>query len=430
MESQYFHSVDGQELDESDINSAAENAALADDRVLAELLRILPYDGSAVAKGILPFHIAASPAAAPAAPLIGSSGSANAQVYVRPFRVIIGSRTAVGTDAKANWRDVRSAIVIGTTTLHQAITLGATSANHRWDLVYARVDTDQNQAGVTRYVKDPVTEAVAAQSISVRKATVVQLGVVQGSEGASPTRPALPADSAGTYYIPIAYIYVPHPFTASSTVNKGRIHEVAPCVTISEALGVPTIRPNNHAHKVGGTQLTAVDWPTGEPPRGYLPPSMVGGVSRIIPFGWSSGFETGHTLGGTTVIDDSIDWRNRAGKWIAHCSAGGVFAWNPDVSQDRVPSMNAGTGANAGVTRQYGVGQSMYDDGTTLCGLAGGVLCAVQPSNLSAMAGSSGVFLVARESDGALCAVVLATDPGVRLFIWLDASGQYNNATA
>ena len=61
----------GQEVEQSDINALSDAGGLADDHVLAELLRLAPFSGNGVSKAILPFGTAATvaPAGAVSRPL-------------------------------------------------------------------------------------------------------------------------------------------------------------------------------------------------------------------------------------------------------------------------------------------------------------------------------------------------------------------------
>lgn len=433
METQFIHAFAGQEVESADVNLLGETSALADDRVLAELVRLLPFGGLVPVKGVIPYGLNAPAGTTPAAELaiVGKSGAGDASSHVRPFRAIVGSRTAAAVDPKAHWRDIRSAIHVGSSTLHRAVVHPATAANHRWDLIYARVDVDQDQGAITRYVKDPSTAAVTAQSIATRKATTVTIELVSGAESATPTRPALPNDSAPSYYIPLAYVFIAHPWTLASTLDARHIHEVAPCVPIAGAAGVPSIAPCNGMHKLGGALLTAVDWSAANGrPGAHVPPTMVGGAERFLGMGWAAAYDSGTPLNAITVVDDSIDWRNRIFRWDAMFTSTGHFAWQNTLAGAKVPSVLDSTPAAFGATRMQALGQSLDDDATALTGVAGGIVARVNPTILSAMAASSDVALFVRFSDGALCARVAATDPVGRLFFWISGSGPFNNVNA
>lgn len=112
MESKFQLLNNGQEVQTSDINSMSDSAALADDRVLAELLRMPPYDGSTVTKGVIPFTAETRSDSSDAFNVVSGLGVAGV-IRVRPFRALVGSRTAEASDPKKNWRDIRSTIHIG-----------------------------------------------------------------------------------------------------------------------------------------------------------------------------------------------------------------------------------------------------------------------------------------------------------------------------
>ncbi len=131
----YQHELDGQEVEQEDINLLGRTGGLADDRVLAELLRLAPFDGTNTAKAILPFALRAADSGTVVPN--GATGS----VRILPFRAIIGSRTSIATDPLAAWRDIRSSVYSQTT---GSGALGAaaafapnTTTTPRWDLVYA-----------------------------------------------------------------------------------------------------------------------------------------------------------------------------------------------------------------------------------------------------------------------------------------------------
>lgn len=421
MESQYQHTVNGQEVQQADLNMMGEAGALADDRVLAELLRLAPYVAGA-AKAIVPFHIDGPDVASwePNATTVVGSGSADSKVRVNPFRAVVGSRTAIGTDAKKAWRDIRSGLAIGSTTLYQEVQFAATAANHRIDLLYAQVNVDVNAATVSRYVKTAGGSA-GASLISVEKRTTVQLGVAQGAEAGSPTRPALPSDSGSAYYIPLAYVHLQHPHTLVTAIDPDWIEEVAPVSMLSRALGAHSIRPPSMCHKIGG--IIEPGWAPYRPPL-YLPPSMIGGVSLLIPIR-----TTEMPAGSTHVIDDTIDWRKRIFRWQAQRSSGS-FSWLKLGGVD-APSIANATTAKLGLSWMVGFGQSFEDDGTAQAGVAGGMAALLSSANFTDFCATGGDYfaLIARDSDGALVARSSNPAPsgGGAVFLWLDASGPDGN---
>jgi hypothetical protein len=315
MESQFQLASNGQQLQQQDVNSLGEAAALVDDRVFAELFRMAPYNGSTVSRGIMPYRHAGTGEVATVAPN-GASGT----VLVSPFRALVGSRTAVGTDSKKNWRDIRSSIFLGSTTaLTQAVSIAANaSGNPRWDLVYAAVAVDANGPTVTRKVKDPTTKVISSQSVVTTKVTSVTVAVSAGTAAASPTPPATPADSGSTYYIPLAYVRVPNGFGASSTVATTDIADIAPHLSLSTATGGTSLRPAT-ANKTPTTAQLQSWGATGSRPATVMPASMVGSESILIAVDMSTATDT---------VVDTGDWRNRVTRFMTVTRATGAdFAW-------------------------------------------------------------------------------------------------------
>src|ERR1700736_4514807 len=203
-EDRFALSVSGQELQKDDVNLVAKEAALADDRVLAELLRLAPFDGARVTKAIVPFgHTGAS------GPTVAPNGAARS-VLVSPFRAVIGSRTPVQAGAKDTWRDIRSAIYTGSPTSLTGTVAFAPNAspNSRWDLVYAAVAVDANGASLPRFAKDAATKVVNLQTLVTTLTNPVTVGVVPGTPAPSPIAPAVPNDAGGTFYIPLSLVHI------------------------------------------------------------------------------------------------------------------------------------------------------------------------------------------------------------------------------
>ncbi len=450
MEARYQHTVNGQSVLQADLNTLGEAASLADDRVFAELLRMTPYDGATVSRGILPYASGATVAAN------GASGS----VKVNPFRAFVGSRTAVASDAKKNWRDVRSAIVVGTATLEQTVAIGANaSGNPRWDLIYAAVAVDANSASVTRKVKDATTKAIAGASLVTTLETTATLGVTAGTPGASPAFPATPSDSGGTYYVPIAYVRVPNGFGAASTVTNKDIDTIAKVLAVAQAAGGSTLRPANQQHAVGGTAISgagtstvngALKWgaTANTRPALFLPPSMSGGESRIIAIdvGNASNANWSHQDG--AIVDDSVDWRNRVFKWMASVGPGsssfaGKFPWLSSAGVNLVSPTAPSAG---GVAQMAGYAADanhpafalgMGDSFTTGTGRAvaqvsaSGAAAAATPATgynipTNAMASGGTVYLYVDASTGAL-KVSINAGPLASLIFWLDATAPFEN---
>ncbi len=374
----YQHEYDGQEVEEEDINLLGTNSGLADDRVLAELLRLQPFDGTSTAKAILPYALRAGDSAT-----VIPNGATGA-VRVLPFRAIVGSRTALATDPVANWRDIRSAVFAqksssgarGAVVSFAPNTTGVT----RWDLVYAAFTPDANGAQVTRYVRDPVTGAITAPSVVTTLVQQVAILVAQGprpilipipiitpvttlaatapataatasptptaatspatapaaspsstaaASTSTPALPAVPGDGGGTFYIPLAYVAIPAGFSATSTVLPGSIFSVAPVISLARVSGTFSVQPANQQFVANGSAITAAQlatWAGGTRPGFYMPPDMVGGESRMVAIDFTvPGYSHGggfaqpnvNNSASLAVVDDTRDWRGRVFRWMA-----------------------------------------------------------------------------------------------------------------
>lgn len=363
----YQHLLDGQEVEQEDINLLGRTGGLADDRVLAELLRLAPYDGANVVKAILPFAHQSSSWGT----VVPNGATATARVL--PFRAIVGARTAVTMNPLEAWRDIRSAVFAATTgggALGAAVAFAPNTAGApRWDLVYAAFAPDSNGGSRTRYVRDPATGAVSSPTVVTTLVQQLTIRVAQGTPSATPAPPPPPADGGGTFYIPLAYVRIDASFSATSTILPQDILCIAPIVSLSRVAGSFAVQPANHQFAPGGTALTAARLGTwgaaaNQRPPFYLPPEMVGGESRVIAIDFSVPQNQSHA-GVLAVVDDSRDWRNRIFRWT--CFVRGApngtvagFAWQvPTPAQNIVPSARAG---GVGQDMQFGFGQSFVSD--------------------------------------------------------------------
>lgn len=421
MENRYQHTLNGQSVLQADLNSLGEVSALADDRVLAELYRLTPYNGSTVQKGILTFSHQASGNTALVAPN-GASGT----VKVSPFRAFVGSRTAVATDAKKNWRDIRSAILVGTTTLELTSSIFADNGtgNPRWDLVYAAVTVDANAASVTRKMKDSITKVISSVSVVTQLATTVVLGVQAGTAAASPVWPTVPADAAGVYYIPLAYVRIPNGFGASSTVLKTDIAIVAPALTPSRGSGGASLKVATSLYTLTTAQQQA--WgSTGTRPTIYLPSSLTGAETLLVHLDLSNASSASWSHANDGVID-SRDWRGRLVKWHASVSSVANVAERPyNLSYAAVYNAKDAANASGAAVVCYGFGQTIENDGTTVCTVAH-----LAADKFDAMAdASNSVSIRCDLTTGALkLRVEGGTSPQVCIWLWLEFSAPFENA--
>lgn len=421
-ENGYQHPANGAEVRRQDINNMSDNARLADDRVLWELLRLTT--GSATPqKGILPYGKSGWAAESGLTSTALVQGNvANGSVRVMPFRAIIGSTDTSAQSEKL--RGQRSGYHVGSSTQYRDVALTANaSGNPRIDLVYAIVepDADGDTADVVR--KDPIPPHVISTLVSetVTKKTTVTLSVVTGVTGASPTPPVLPSDGAGLYNIPLCYVWVPTGFTAASTVGRGAITEIAPCLPIHSSMGVAACMPANQQWVEGGTvsghQTVATD--RSKQNGAYLPSTMQGKEERVIML--QLGLSPQSHYDGD-VIDDSIDWRFRYFRYTVHHRSGSS-ATNAFAS-DRNNSPSIGCMLATRTTTLSGCGQTFYDDSADTIAVADGNGTAVY-TDLGTGA-SVELSIYARNTDGALI-VKLVGPPTYQILIWLEASAPYSN---
>lgn len=397
----------------SDIATLADNAALADDRILAELIRPKHFLGT-VQKMILPSarsgrvttqYITGSAVVIP-------SGAATSTTFVRGFRAIVGIQhtiTELGSTL-AGWRDIRSAIHSGgsSTANVTVVTHDATASNHRWDLIWARVDLDVDLDPVQRYVKSG-GGVVSSQNVTPYKVNTLTIGVTKGAESASPTRPALPTDvEDNSYYFPLAYVLLQHPHTLTDAITAEMIWEVAPVIGLGEAMGVSALRPASGASDPGGYAESIEPWSPSGRSGLHIPSTMVGGATRFFS-----------VLGlpvGTTVLDDSIDWRRRWFKWLAQASSG-VNTLGPGYA---VPTRKEGGLSNSipDAPSSGTVVRLLADD----AGIANSAL--ILPT-----ASSADLTISVNASTGALEAVNDGATPfGHNVFLWIEATGAWDNA--
>lgn len=420
MEDKYQHTQNGQEVVQSDLNLLGENSALADDRVLAELLRIQPYTSEAV-KGVIPYrvetgvpdalHGAALPGQAIVHPNTGG-------VRVWPFRAIVGTRTAAASNAKSNWRDIRSAIAVGSTTLYQDIAIDPDlGGGARCDLIYAAVTVDADAPGETRIVKDPTTLTVASQQVVTRKRTIVALGKIKGTEGDPTVVPSLPADAGGVYYLPLAMVQVPAGFDSATVLDREDIWELAPCAPISEGAGVLQVRPASGQFALNGAVAArqGVVLNNHRPPN-HMPSTMCGGESLLVAINLDGVSPNSHNDG--DVVDNSRDWTKRLFRWWVFAVAGGAapsYPWQDGASAPYVPAANGTMGGSMAV----GMGQSCAGGNPSVAELT--------PTVLSAMASGSKITIYVDSATGEL-KVSHSGSPAVRVFIWLEATAQFPNS--
>lgn len=417
MESKFQLTQNGQQIITDDFNLLGEVAGLADDRVLAELFRVTPYDGSTTSKGILSY----SPNFGTAA-LIEPNG-ASGQVKVNPFRAVVGSRTAVGLDAKKNWRDIRSSIFVGSTMLHQTLAIGANSSgNPRWDLVYAAVAVDANGATVTRKVKNPTTKVIAGASVVTTLVTNVTVAVQPGTAAASPTWPAVPSDTGSVYYIPLAYIRVPDGFNGTSTVGTSDIALQAPLLRMTRAAGGMSFSVCDSNHTVSSAEQQA--WgSTGTRKRLWMPPDMAGAESLLVVMDLSTSPSStwSHQSGG---VVDSRNWLNRVCRWTCYVGPGGATQGDSMPWNEFDLIVEPGTNVTESIT---GFGSTIARaDGS---GASNSVIARLNGAQFFNMGlnPATEVYFYADRADGGKIKVNITGTPAATIWLWLDFTGPYTN---
>lgn len=411
MEKQYTHSVNGQGVYQSDLNLMAEDGALADDRVFAELFRI-PPNGSA-ARGVIP--TAYSPTGGTDTGIIAPS---TGKVKIRPFRAFVASRTAEATDAKECWRGIRSGICVAATALEQDVEIAVLNASGttaaRWDLVYAILTPDVSTTE-QRKVKSPYTGSTSTQSVAVAKTTTVTVAIMPGSADGS-----LPVITGGAgWSIPLAYIRVPANFTSSVVLTAANIWDVAPIISISEAVGASSCRPAsiNCERKSGkiGNEDFSLD-PTDDFPRMYLAPTMVGAQQRIMALDFSK-------VASGDVVDSSMDWRNRVFQ-VELIVGLGKFPWSKDRSGGGGTAVVFGGQINSGTFKNASEGTSKHTLLSHSLQTAETGKYYLIKTDLSALTNQFILYVNASTGD---LHVQFSANPGEDAFLWINASGQFSN---
>lgn len=420
----YVHSVNGAEVEQDDLNLLSDSGGLADDHVLAELLRLAPFSGGTVAKAVLPFGAGATIAPA------GASGA----VTVNPFRAVVGTRdTPANIGPLKNWNDLRSAIFVGPGGLSVQQPLQAnTGAQPRWDLLYAQLQVDVPGTQVSRYRKDPSTEQVTVVQVAKSLVQTISIGVVQGAVGGP--KPQLAPDGGGTFFFPLANVRVPANFGPTSTVAATDIEELAPYVPLAATTGACTVVPANQQYKEGGTVLSsqAFGWGSGGGrPGPVMPPTMSGCEARFVAIDVQAPASANWSHQHMSVVDDSRDWRNRLWRWFAMVTtnAQALYPWDRgNALLVRAVAANGNVMQAGGMA--FGFGQSFVADGQNICvpPLSTNACVVAQLTQQNAgLPANEYVALAVDPTSGALRVFIDGT-PGVRCFFWLEASGPFANA--
>jgi hypothetical protein len=412
MEDRVVINDNGREVETEDINALGEASGLADDRVFAELFRM---STSGVAKGILPYAQDGATTHAILQPDIAAR-----TFIVNPFRAFVGIRADASGDGKKLWRDIRSVISPTGAAYLRAVTLDANATgNPRWDLIYAQVAVDAD-VSATRFYKNPGDQSVSSGPYVTRERTSMLILVEVGTAGASPVQPSLPADAGGNYNIPLAYVLVKN---GAGVFSEANVIDIAPVMALAPSTAASVVRPASYCSTAGGALLTHEAWDLAGVwrPRKWIPPSMVGGVSLIIPVQLSG---TASIANGE-IVDDKIDWRKRFFKWAVQTAVASDLASDPQASgfEEILPCPHVGEPF-------HGMGQSFTP---SLTNVSSGIDVLYMSDFGTSTFGwdpGDGFALYVDSSTGALKAYIAGTPNSKTLFIWLEATAQFTNSGA
>lgn len=433
-ENAYQPAQSGQEVQQGDVDQLGTTSGLADDHVFAELLRLAPYNGVTVSKAIMPAGFKGNLDFG----VVQPSGRNDGSISVNPFRAVVGSRNAVAappsgistdSDALANWRDIRSGVFVGSATdLVQAFVLAPnTSGNPRWDLAYAAIVPDTAGPSVQRRVKDPTSGNITVATVPAYIYSPVTVAILTGTPGTTPALPTLPADGAGTYNIPIAYIRVPNGFSSTSTVatqdiRSTTVNGVMDYVDVRGGLKARPCNGNNDGNATfnAGGSFAWNPASAGNRPGPWLPPDWIGGSVFVAEVDNESSSSAAWSVASLGIVDNSIDWRNRiikvAGSWS------GTYKFGND------PTGYSGTGILIPNASQLGttlvptgsLGSTFASDGVN------------PPSTTTYVtvwqAAQSGqtVALLVNMTDGSLRWYSTGNTLS-RYFFWIESTGQFPN---
>ncbi len=347
MEQKYVVAVDGVEVNLDDIEVIAESAHI-DDKLLSTLIRMpFGWSGTVVSKCIIPYEPYSvdsntnTPRSLSDLELVTpafDAGPGEWELHVYPFRAVISSRTPAATDAELAFKDLRSAVHVGNTTSGYTRVFPDSngSSDPRIDLIYMSITPDADEASVIRKVKDVDSGVITSASVVTYKNTTIVIGKVNGTAGASPSPPSIPADTSTVFYIPLAYLRIPGSWDPTVEIEPTDITFIAPFLPIARPTGVCEIRPAGSNSIIGGGgryNTTAIaNWgATGTKYPNHIPPTAVGEEVLWIAIDMTDGTSANWSHAYKAIVDNSRDWRYRMFKWEASGSTG-QFAWEPGAS--------------------------------------------------------------------------------------------------
>ncbi len=426
MELQFKLDNNGQEVQQGDVNLLGRNAALVGDIALQQLFDLKPAlsNGGTVAKAILPLWTG------PVATATVTGAGATGKISIYPFLAVVGTRNDAATNSQA-WKDIRTQVFVSEDTLGSLTKLypiaSNASGNPRWDLVYVTVSIDTDDSTETRYVKTPPSTVPAATSVAVTKSTKLTLNTVQGTPGASPVQPSLPADSGSNYNIPLCYVRVANGSGGTTLYSNNEIQETPSVVSLSDRSGVAVCKPAAAMNDPALPMLaTRQPWPaSGNRPRAYLPPSMQGKEERIVVLDLH---DAPVTAASGDILDNTIDWRHRIFKWTVQFRSSRDLAWDSDATGSLVVPDTMGN--NVTFT---GMGQSftLNDTGDvargSLVAAIGGTSTGLDFQS-SVLPSTAWLSLYVDQDTGDL-KLFQANGPGCAWVFWIEATGMYTNST-
>lgn len=379
--------IDGGSISRDDLNLIASSAGSAEDNSISSIL-VPPAWNGGVQRGILPPRNIT---------LVSGNG-------------VNSVRCAAHAAYAGPMTDLASTINTAFTDNAVMNVDSSTGANPRYDLLYETIYVDIPAVTAYRKVKNRTSKVVSASAFSNSSSCYTTVGLVKGTESATPTSPSLPADPVGGYNIPLAYIRIPTTYTGgSATIDPADIFEVAPVLT-----GPGVARPSSSSSKVPAS-------PDGTGRQGitfnqlyrFLAAPMAGSESRM--FGVSA--LTGLMADGT-IIDDSIDWRNRIFRADVHAAQLGfeTYAWNsPSLG---VPGAGTSLAGTSVVARVMGNSFGIRSGGTVQAlRVDSGLLSWASSNYIEIDVDSSGRLIFHKNADWNCTA-----------FIWLEASAPMANS--
>lgn len=228
-------------------------------------------------------------------PAIGAPGC----IFLRACRLIAASTLPTGRKILINFSVTAAQgaeLAPGSTLFTPPIASNASGLN-RIDLIYATASLLAVNATANRKFKDPSTGAITTQSLTVEQAPLLNLNILQGTPGASPVAPALPADSLDglTVNWPIATVFIFNGYVSgtSFSTSPGAIAQIWPGGGINH---------DRTMGRIGSSAKLIAAAP------GIAAPAISERVGAV-----HSMFALLRLLSGasTPTIDNTIDWRRR-----------------------------------------------------------------------------------------------------------------------